>query len=200
MIWDPAMEEAIDDVVRAPESTARIGRSAKPTWRVVALSIGFVALYLALDRLSFIGGLHGIGITPWNPSTGLAMALLIIKGLGYAPLVMAAELLSGATLPIVSLSAMPVFLGSLVVTAGYTGAAATLRHVGFQTSMPRSMDIVMLLVVTIISSGLVAGGYVASYARCGSGPLERFCRGWISFLDRRCNRDYRAPSPTAPTN
>ena len=93
MIWDPAMEEAIDDVVRAPESTARIGRSAKPTWRVVALSIGFVALYLALDRLSFIGGLHGIGITPWNPSTGLAMALLIIKGLGYAPLVMAAELL-----------------------------------------------------------------------------------------------------------
>jgi hypothetical protein len=42
--------------------------------------------------------LHGIGITPWNPMAGLAIALQIVKGLGYAPLVLAAELLSEATL------------------------------------------------------------------------------------------------------
>jgi len=32
---------------------------------------------------------------------------------------------------------------------------------------------------------------------CGCGSLERFCRGWISFLDRRCNRHFRAPPSTA---
>src|ERR1700719_5338849 len=127
-----ATEEAAHDIMYARDRAAPSGWSANPVWRAVALPIGFVALYLALDRLSFIGALHGIGITPWDPSAGLAMALLIIKGLRYAPLVMASELLSGATLPIVAPSAVPVFLGSLVVTVGYTGAAAILRHAGFR--------------------------------------------------------------------
>ena len=175
------MEEAIDDVVRQPEWAARIGRCAKATGRVVAPSIGFVALSLALDRLSFIGGLHGIGITPWNPSTGLAMALLIIKGIGYAPLVMAVELLSGATLPIVSLSAVPVFLGSLVATASYTGAVVILRYAGFQPSMRKSSDVAVLLVVTIISSGLVASGFVASYAAAGVVPWSGFAEAGFHF-------------------
>jgi len=135
-------------------------QAARVTDVSIALSVGYVALYLTLDRLSFIGALHGIGITPWSPSTGLAMALLIIKGLRYAPLVMAAELLSDATLPIAPISAVPVCLGSLVVTAGYTGAAAVLRHAGLQAGIRRSSDVVKLLIVTIISSGLVAGGFV----------------------------------------
>jgi hypothetical protein len=87
------MEEAVDDVVRAPGWAAPIGWSTNPACRAVSLSVGYVAVYVTLDRLSFIGALHGIGITPWSPSSGLAMALLIIKGLRYAPLVMAAELL-----------------------------------------------------------------------------------------------------------
>src|SRR6516225_1946293 len=138
-----AMEEAVDDVARAREWAAPRRWSAG--CRAVALSVGYVGLYLALDRLSFIGALHGIGITPWNPTAGLAMALLIIKGPRYAPLILAAELLSGATIPIASLSAVPIFLGSLVVTTGYTGAAVILRHAGFQASLRRSSDVVVLL-------------------------------------------------------
>jgi two-component system, LuxR family, sensor kinase FixL len=153
-----ATEEAVDDIVRARKGADPIGWCAAFGCRTVVLLLGYVALYLTLDRLSFVGALHGIGITPWNPSTGLVMALLIIKGLRYAPLVMVAELLSGATLPSVPISPVLVSLGSLVVTAGYMGAAAILRHAGLQTGLRRSSDIVMLLIVTIISSGLVASG------------------------------------------
>ena len=103
------------------------------------------------------------------------MALLIIKGV-YAPLIMAAEPLSGAALPIGSVSAVPVFLGSLVVTAGYTGAATMLRHAGLQAGVRRSADVVKLLIVTIISSGLVASGFVATYAAVGVVP-------WSGFAD-----------------
>src|SRR3984957_7728996 len=130
-----ATEEAAHDIIRAPERAAPMGWSVNRGWRAIVLSIGYILLYLALDRLSFIGALHGIGITPWDPSAGLAMALLIIKGLRYAPLVMASELLSGAALPIAPISPLPVSLGSLVVTAGYTGAAAILRHAGLQTGI-----------------------------------------------------------------
>src|SRR5262244_2077249 len=89
-------EAAAHDVTHAWGRALPLGWRANRGWRAIAPSIGYVALYLALDRLSFIGTLHGIGITPWNPTAGLAIALLIVKGLGYAPLVLGAELLSGA--------------------------------------------------------------------------------------------------------
>jgi two-component system sensor kinase FixL len=149
--------------------------------RAMALSIGYVALYLALDRLSFIGALHGIGITPWNPTAGLVMALLIIRGLRYAPLVMAAEVLSGAMLPVVFPSLVAIFLGSLVVTAGYTSAAVILRHAGFQASLGRSWDVVVLLIATIIGSGLVASGFVASYAAARVVPWSDFAEAAFHF-------------------
>src|SRR5215813_11136311 len=114
--------------------------------RTFVLAIAFIVGYLVLDKLSFIDALHGIGITPWSPSAGLAMALLIIKGPRCFPLVMVAELLSSATLPIVPISAVPAFLGSIVVAAGYTGAAAILRSAGLQASIRRSSDVVMLLI------------------------------------------------------
>src|SRR5499427_7105781 len=82
-------EAAAHDVTHAWERALPLGWRANRGWRTIALSIGYVALYLALDRLSFIGALHGIGITPWSPTAGLAMALLIIKGFRYAPLIMA---------------------------------------------------------------------------------------------------------------
>lgn len=176
-------KEAVDNAVRVPESAPPIGWSTNPVWRAAALSVGYVALYLTLDRLSFIGALHGIGITPWNPSTGLEMALLIIKGLRYAPLVMAAELFSSATLPVASVSAVPLSLESLVVTAGYTGAATILRHAGLQAGIRRSSDAVMLLIVAVISSGLVASTTVVIYAAAGVVPWSGFAEAmyhlWI---------------------
>jgi PAS domain S-box-containing protein len=138
-------------------------------------------LYLALDRLSFIGALHGIGITPWSPSAGLAVALLVIKGVRCAPLVMAAELLSGATVPMAPIPPVPVFLGSLVVTAGYTGAAAMLRYAGLQAGIRRGSDVVKLLIVTMISSGIVSSGFVASYAAAGVVPWSDFAEAGFHF-------------------
>src|SRR6516165_7265521 len=164
------MKEAVDDVVRVPEWATPSGLTTTSARRVIPLSVGYVALYLTLDRLSFIGALHGIGITPWDPSTGLALSLLITGGLRFAPLVMVAELLSGATLPIAPLSPVPVFLEALVVTATYTGAAAILRGAGLRAGIRGSSDAVMLLIVTVVSSGLVAGGFVGIYAAAGVIP------------------------------
>jgi two-component system sensor kinase FixL len=184
--------------MRAQQHAAPSGWSASPSWRALAASVGYVTLYLALDRLSFIGALHGIGITPWNPSTGLALAVLMMKGPRYAaPLVMAGELVSGAILPIAPISPVPVFLGSLVVTVGYSAAATMLRRAGLQGAIRNSSDVVVLLTVTIISSGLVANGFVATYAAAGVVPWSGFCRGRVSSLDRRRNRHCLAPPSTA---
>jgi hypothetical protein len=85
------MEEAAGDVVRAVEWLARSASRARQVWRAAALFVGYVFICLVLDRLSFIQPLHGIGITPWNPSTGIMLALLIIKGPRWFPVALIAE-------------------------------------------------------------------------------------------------------------
>jgi two-component system sensor kinase FixL len=174
------MGKAVDDL-HTPEWAASIGLAFHPALRAAALSFGYVALYLALDRLSFIGALHGIGITPWNPSTGLAVAVLLVTGFRFAPMVMAADWLSGTTLPIAPVSPVSVLVGSLVVTTGYTGAAALLRHAGLQAGIRGSSDVVKILAVTIISSGLVAAGFVATYAVAGVVPWSGFAEAGFHF-------------------
>jgi PAS domain S-box-containing protein len=163
-------EEVAQPRRRTPEQAALFGSRISNGWRTMTLSIGYVALYLAFDRFSFIGTLHGIGITPWSPTAGLAIALLIIKGLRYSPLILAGELFSGCMLPTVSPPAMPIFLGSVAVTAGYVSVVTVLRHVGFQADLRRSSDTVLLLITTIIGSGFVASGFVGSYAVSGMVP------------------------------
>jgi len=65
------------------------------------------------------------------------------------------------------------------------GAAAILRRVGFEPALRRTSDVVLLLLVTILSSGLVAGGFVAIYAagRVVSGSAMQSV---LSCLPRRC--------------
>src|SRR5215472_9412540 len=92
------METAVEDAVPASKWIAHISWTSNPACRAVALSVAFTAVYMALDRVSFVGALHGVNITPWSPTAGLAVALLLVKGLRYAPVVMAAELVSNATL------------------------------------------------------------------------------------------------------
>src|SRR6516165_6243423 len=170
------MEEAVDDVVHLPVWAAPPSPGASRTWRAVALSVGYVAVYLVLDRLSFIEPLHGINITPWNPSTGVMLALLIVKGVRWSPVVLVAELISGATLPQISILPAPLFVAAIVVTVGYTSAAAILRRVRFDASLRRSSDVVVLLLAASTSSCLVAITFVATYAAAGVVP-------WTGFAD-----------------
>src|ERR1700738_1122596 len=171
--------------MRAPEWVPRMNLRAGRRWAAGALFVGYLAVYLILDRLIFIEAQHGIGITPWNPTTGLALALLIIKGLRWAPAVLAAELLSSATLPGITVPLGAIFAATVIVTCGYMGAAAILRRVGFEPALRRTCDVVLLLLVTILSPGLVAGGFVAIYAagRVVSGSAMQSV---LSCLPRRC--------------
>jgi len=174
-------EEVAQHIRRTPEQAALFGSRISNGWRTMMLSIGYVALYLAFDRLSFIGALHGIGITPWSPTAGLAMVLLIIKGLRYSPLILAGELFSGGMLPTVSPPLMPIFLGSVVVTAGYMSVVTVLRHLRFEADLRRSSDTVLLLIATIIGSGLVASGFVGSYAVSGVVPWSAFAEAGFHY-------------------
>src|SRR6516164_11714480 len=103
-------EQAADGVGHLPAWATPPRSPIGRTWAVLTLSAAYIAFYVTLDRLSFIEAQHGVGITPWSPSAGLAMALLIIKGAHWSPVVFAAELLSAATLPEVAIPSAPIVI------------------------------------------------------------------------------------------
>ena len=170
------MDETVDGIVHVPEWAAPPSPRARQLWRAIVLSVAYVAVYLVLDRISFIEPLHGVNITPWNPSTGVMLALLIIKGVRWSPVVLVAELISGATLPQIPILPAPLFVTAIAVTVGYASAAAILRQVRFDASLRRSSDVVVLLLVASTSSCLVATAFVATYAAAGVVP-------WTGFAD-----------------
>jgi len=44
------------------------------------IAIGFIASYVTLDWLSYVEPFSPAGITPWSPSTGLSVALILLLG------------------------------------------------------------------------------------------------------------------------
>ena len=138
------------------------------TWSALGLSAGYVALYLLLDRISDIEILHGLDITPWQPEPGLSMALLLTAGLGYAPVVVVAALLSSQLLPHVPVPLPTAVAGALVTGICYTAAAAALRYVWrIDPPLHRSKDIVALIVVVTVAAGLATAGAIALYTAAG---------------------------------
>jgi signal transduction histidine kinase len=83
-------------------------------------------LYVALDRVSFVQALPGSSYTPWNPPPALSLALLTLKGLGFAPAVFAAELISGRVISDFPSGIVASIASAAVVAAGYTATASLL--------------------------------------------------------------------------
>jgi two-component system sensor kinase FixL len=158
---------------------------AAPVLRVRVIAtvvVTYVAAYLALDWLSFINALHGIGITPWDPSAGLTLAFLIVKGLRYTPAVALAELLSSEWLALVPVPFVAALGGALIFSAGYALAAAILRQLlSDGPNMNRAQDVAVLIAVTLVAAGAIALGYVANYAAHGIVPRAGFTEGVFQY-------------------
>lgn len=144
-------------------------------WSTVVLGAGYLFLYLVLDRVSFVQPLYGISITPWNPPPGISLALLIVSGLRWIPFVAITAFLSDFFLITVPVSPLVILTASVVVAGGYGAAAFVLRDllkIDFRFSLAR--DLVLLIAVVVVASGLVALGFVATYAAAGIVPWNKF--------------------------
>ena len=154
--------------------TAGIFR-ADGLWPKLALSLGYIVLYVALDRLSFLEPLAGVDITPWNPQPGLTLALLVAKGWAYLPVAMAAEIVSSRIVPLVDIPLSVAVPAALVSTASYAAAAAMLRrHLGGRVELQRTGDVMVLIAVVIAAAGAATLGFVAIYTVGGVLPAANF--------------------------
>src|SRR5580693_5924992 len=119
-------------------------RAAKTRATVVLCT--YVALYVALDWISLVQVLPGLGFTLWNPPPAASLALLLLKGLRFAPALFIAGVISDGLVDGFPLGIPATIVGELIVAAGYTGVAAVLRRLAHaDQGFPRVADVAWLL-------------------------------------------------------
>jgi len=125
------------------------------------IGVGYLALYLLLDWASYVEPLPRTSITPWNPNTGAAVALLLARGPRWAPLV-ALGIFLGEML--VDVRPPPWWV--LAVTSTYLAliyACATwlLRRRGLERPIETPQAAAWFAGISALASGTAAAGYVA---------------------------------------
>ena len=157
------------------------GRTFLPhSWFIGA---GYLALYLLLDWASYVEPLPHTSITPWNPNTGVVMALLLARGVRWAPLValgiFAGELLTDAGPPPWRVLA----LTSMFLATVYAGAAWGLRGRGLDRAIETPKAAAWFAGVIALASGIAAAGYVGILVSAGQLSADEtwasIARYWI---------------------
>lgn len=150
----------------------------------VGPSLAYIALYVILDRISFIEALHGVDITPWNPPAGLTVALFLVGGPAYIPAIAVAALFCSQLLPLTPISPAWGLATGLVIAGGYAAIATLLRQVfGLDLGLKRGRDMPLLIGAAVIGAGAVALALVTTYAAGGFLPWadlhEAVIQYWI---------------------
>ena len=143
----------------------RRGRTLPPhSW---LLGAGYLTLYLLLDWASYVQPLRHTSITPWNPNTGVVMALLLTRGWRWAPLVtlgiFVGELLTDD-------APAPWWVRALAsgyLALVYTLAAWGLRRRGLGRPIGTPKAAAWFAGVTAAACGVAAAGYVAMLVSAG---------------------------------
>jgi signal transduction histidine kinase len=131
------------------------------------LAAGYLALYLLLDWASYVEPLRHTNITPWNPNTGVVMALLLARGGRWGPLV-AVGIFIGELLTDEAPAPWGVLaLASLYLAAVYTLAAWALRRRGLEHPIGTPKGAAWFAGVVAAASGVAAAGYVGILVSAG---------------------------------
>lgn len=129
--------------------------------------VGYVALYLALDRISLIQP-FALGITPWNPPAGLCFAVLLRHGYRFVPITVVAVALGDVLFRELPALAVETLLSAGTIALGYGVAAAIVRdRLKVSLCLERHRDLLWMLGIAFVATLLIAVAVVAIFALAG---------------------------------
>lgn len=131
--------------------------------RLAALLAGYGALFLLFDTTATLFEVTP-GVSTWYPSAGLNLALLIVLGARFAPVVFCASFLSGLLIADPPIPAHHLVLPNLVIAAGNAAAATWLRR-SFEADVPFSLStigrfLIVAFGLPVAVSVFAVGAYV----------------------------------------
>ena len=150
---------------------AQSGSPLAATQHPWLVGIAFFAGYLLLDRVSFLYPVTGFNVTPWNPQPALAIALIMLRGQAWLPLIFLAITVAEYFIHH-NPSLMTAVIVACVQALGYGGIAALLTgRFRIASALDSRSDILRLTMVVATGSLVVGVLYVAATMAAG-GPAE----------------------------
>lgn len=152
--------------------------------RYITTAAIFMIVYVVLDYVSFVRPFHGLGITPWNPSPGISLALIYLGGAAYAPFAILAPAL--ADFIVRNGDANFALAGASSATTGgvYLLAGLALRRVAsFNSRLETLRDVLVFIVVAIaaaIAAAAMFGLFLALWNTIAWSDLREVT--WRSFV------------------
>jgi len=122
--------------------------------RRFAIGIGFVILYILLDRFTLLFQMWH-GISAWYPPSALGLAILVALGLSYAPWMLLAGLIASVVNNNESPLSAQFWYANLLTVAGYTATAGILRRRFKLNTRFRSLRDVMCYVSVVLAASCV---------------------------------------------
>jgi len=149
----------------------------------LVVGLVYLAAYAVLDWISFIEPYAHLGITPWNPGTGLSFVLLLLFGLRMIPFLLISPLLADYFNQQFAMPWQVEILASVLVGGGYSIALTILLHpkLRFEPTLDSMRDLVLLMIVAVISAAFVAIGYVSLTIAAGLLPPADFTAATLRY-------------------
>lgn len=154
----------------------------------VLIGLIYLVAYAFLDWVSYISPIAPVGVTPWNPATGLSFALVLLLGREYVPWLFIAPMVASAVVLDLQLPTAVHVLGAVIVGAVYSAATTllTLPRVEFDRTLSTKRSLLLLIAVAAVSTGVVAIAYVGLLTAFGlvapDGVLMTTAHQWIGDM------------------
>jgi len=149
----------------------------------IIVGLVYLAAYALLDWISYIEPYAQLGITPWNPGTGLSFVLLLVFGLRMIPFLLVSPLLADYLTQQFAMPWQVEILASALVGGGYSIALTYLLRpsLRFDPTLGSMRDLVLLMVVAVVSAAFVAAGYVSLTIVAGLLPMADFVAAALRY-------------------
>lgn len=133
------------------------------------ITLGYILGFVALDWLSYVEPFAAFGITPWNPSTGLTFALVLLLGARFVPILPLGPLLADLVVRRLPLPIGIEIAAVFIIGAGYGVACLALAspRVGIDVTLRSRRDLALLLATSVGAVLCVAVCYVALMVSAG---------------------------------
>ena len=149
----------------------------------VIVGMAYLVAYALLDWISFIEPYAHLGITPWNPGTGLSFVLLLLFGQRMFPFLLVSPLLADLVHQQFALPWTFEILSSVLVGGGYSLALMFLQRpsLDFDPALSSMRDLVILMIVAVVSAAVIASAYVGLTIAAGLLPLSDFVPATVRY-------------------
>jgi signal transduction histidine kinase len=148
----------------------------------------YLAAFTVLDWVSYVHPVAALGITPWNPPTGLSFALVLLLGREFIPWLFVAPFVANALVIGLPLPLWVHVTGACIVGLGYSAATAILSMpaLAFDRTLSSKRSLMLLIAVAVVSAIAVAVSYVGLLVLSGAidaaETIPAIMRMWIGDM------------------